>query len=221
MRISFGAGIIFLMCWINILPVWAEPEEISNKDCRSCHRFSLNEKYSNKGPDLFYAGNKYYQIWLENFLQSPAVIRELAYSSQPGLLEKKTKINRSHILLTKDESKRVSKFLMTLRIPGLEMGKVDKKKLSKDERSQGKILFERKFGCISCHRALNLVGKIRGGISGASLVNSGLRLNPDWVYNWLKNPKKFFSESGMPLYDLNEETTVLITKYILSIRTSP
>ena len=91
MRISFGAGIAFLMCCINILPVWAEPDEISNKECRSCHRFSLNEKYSNKGPDLFYAGNKYYQIWLENFLQSPAVIRELAYSSQLGLLGEKTK----------------------------------------------------------------------------------------------------------------------------------
>ena len=220
MRISFGAGIIFLIYWINILPVWAEPEEISNKECRSCHRFSLNEKYSNKGPDLFYAGNKYYQIWLENFLQSPAVIRELAYSSQLGLLGKKTKKNWSHIFLTKGESKRVSNFLMTLRITGLEMGKVDKKKLSKSERSHGKILFERDFSCISCHRALNLVGKIRGGVSGASMVNSGLRLNPDWVFNWLKNPKKFFSESGMPVYNLNEETAVLITKYILSIRTS-
>ena len=209
------------MSWINILPVWAEPDEISNKECRNCHRFSLNEKYSKKGPDLFYAGNKYYQIWLENFLQSPAVIRELAYSLQPGLLGKKNKINWSHIFLTKGESKRVSKFLMTLLIPGLEMGKVDKKKLSKGERNQGKILFERNFGCISCHRALNLVGKVRGGVSGASMVNSGLRLNPDWVFNWLKNPKKFFSESGMPLYDLNEETAVLVTKYILSIRTSP
>ena len=221
MRISFGAGIIFLMCWINILPVWAEPEEIINKECRSCHRFALNEKYSNKGPDLFYAGNKYYQIWLENFLQSPSIIRESAYSFQSGLPEKKPKVTRPHIFLTKGESKRVSNFLMTLQIPDLEMGKVDKKKLSKSEQSQGKILFERKFGCISCHRALNLVGKIRGGVSGASLVNSGLRLNPDWVFNWLKNPKKFFSESGMPLYDLSEETTVLVTKYILSIRTIP
>jgi len=221
MKISFGVGIVFLMCWINILPVWAEPDEISNKECRNCHRFSLNEKYSKKGPDLFYAGNKYYQIWLENFLQSPAVIRELAYSLQSGLIEKKQKINWAHIFLTKDESKRVASFLMTLRISGLEVGKVNKNKLSKGERSQGKILFERNFGCISCHRALNLVGKIRGGVSGASLVNSGLRLKPDWIFNWLKNPKKFFSESGMPLYDLNEETTVLITKYILSIRTIP
>ena len=209
------------MYWVNILPVWAEPDEISNKECRSCHRFSLNEKYSNKGPDLFYAGNKYYQIWLEKFLQSPSIIRELAYSSQLGLLGENIKLNKTHVFLTKGESKKVSNFLMTLQIPGLEIGKVDKKKLSKGERSQGKILFERNFGCISCHRALNLVGKIRGGVSGASMVNSGLRLKPDWVFNWLKNSKKFSSESGMPLYDLSEEATVLITKYILSIRTSP
>ena len=221
MRISFSTGIILLMSLINLSPVWAEPDEISNKECRSCHRFSLNEQYSKKGPDLFYAGNKYYQVWLENFLQSPVVIRELAYTSQSDLIDKKPKVNWSHIPLTKGESKRVSKFLMTLRTSGLEMGKVDKKKLSRGERSQGKILFERNFGCISCHRALNLVGKIRGGVSGSSMVDSGLRLNPDWVFNWLKNPQKFFSESGMPLYDLNEETTVLITKYILSIRTSP
>ena len=220
MKIIFGAGIVFLMCCINILPVWAEPDEISNKECRSCHRFSLNEKYSKKGPDLFYAGNKYYQTWLENFLQSPTALHKLVNSSQSGLLRKKQKVNRPHIFLTKDESKRVSNFLMKLRITGLEMGKVDKKKLSKSERSHGKILFERDFSCISCHRALNLVGKIRGGVSGASMVNSGLRLNPDWVFNWLKNPKKFFSESGMPVYNLNEETAVLITKYILSIRTS-
>ena len=124
-------SILLFLCCGSAFPVWAEPVEIGEKGCKECHRFSSHEKKFYKGPDLFYAGNKYYQIWLENFLQSPTVIRELAYSSQPGLLEKKTKINRSHILLTKDESKRVSKFLMTLRISGLEMGKVDKKKLSK------------------------------------------------------------------------------------------
>ena len=116
MRISFGVGIVFLICWVNILPAWAEPDEVSSNECRSCHRFSLNEKYSNKGPDLFYAGNKYYQIWLENFLQSPAIIREIAYSSQSGLLGKTPKVNRPQLFLAKGEAKRVSSFLMTLRI---------------------------------------------------------------------------------------------------------
>ena len=108
---------------------------------------------------------------------------------------------------------------MTLRIPDLEVEKVDNKPLSSSEQARIKISFERNYGCISCHRALNLVGRVRGGVSGPSLVNSGLRLNPDWIFNWLKNPKKFLSEGGMPLYDLNEETAVLITKYIVSIRT--
>ena len=212
-------SILLFLCCGSAFPVWAEPVEIVEKGCKECHRFSSHEKKFYKGPDLFYAGNKYYQIWLENFLQSPAIIRELAYSSQSGFLEKKTKVNRPHIFLTKGESKRVSNFLMTLRIPDLEVEKVDNKPLSSSEQARIKISFERNYGCISCHRALNLVGRVRGGVSGPSLVNSGLRLNPDWIFNWLKNPKKFLSEGGMPLYDLNEETAVLITKYIVSIRT--
>ena len=101
----------------------------------------------------------------------------------------------------------------------ISVGKVDEEPLTQGARAHAKILFERNFGCISCHEALNLVGKVRGGVSGPSLINSGLRLKSDWIFHWLKTPKKFLSKGRMPIYDLNEETVILITKYILSIRT--
>jgi mono/diheme cytochrome c family protein len=81
------------------------------------------------------------------------------------------------------------------------------------------MLFERQFGCIACHEALNLAGQVRGGVSGPSLVDAGLRLKPDWIFHWLKTPKKFLPKGRMPLFELDEETVVLMTKYILSIRT--
>jgi len=65
---------------------------------------------------------------------------------------------------------------------------------------------------------LNLVGKVRGGVSGPSLVNSGLRLKPDWIFHWLKTPQKCMYEGRMPVFDLDDQTTIRITKYILSIR---
>jgi mono/diheme cytochrome c family protein len=110
---------------------------------------------------------------------------------------------------------------MTLRLPNLEVGKVNSEPLSKGERAQTKMLFERRFGCISCHRTLNLVGKVRGGISGPSLINSGLRLKQDWIFHWLKTPQKFMYEGRMPLFNLDEETTIRLTKYIFGIRTNP
>jgi mono/diheme cytochrome c family protein len=205
----------------SVFPVCAEPEEISTNGCRECHRLSLEEKKSDKGPDLFYAGDKYYKNWLNKFLQSPTGIREVNIFSESDFRSKKHKVSNLHVALAKEGAERVANFLMTLRLPNFEIGTVNKEPLSKGERAQAKILFERSFGCISCHRALNLVGKVRGGVSGPSLVNSGLRLKPDWIFHWLKTPRKFMYEGRMPVFDIDEETIILIAKYIFGIRTNP
>ena len=54
-------NILLLIFFVNVLPAWAEPEEINKKGCRDCHRFSLKEKQLNKGPDLFYSGDKFHK----------------------------------------------------------------------------------------------------------------------------------------------------------------
>jgi hypothetical protein len=213
-------SILLLIFLVDVLPAWAEPEEINNNGCRDCHRFSIKEKQLNKGPDLFYSGDKFHKNWLQKFLQSPALIHEMNFSSGLGFLEEKSKENQLHIALTKDETERVVGFLMKLRLPKLEVGKVTDEPLSKGEHARAKILFERSLGCISCHRALNLAGKVRGGVSGPSLINSSQRLKSDWIFYWLKTPKIFMYEGRMPVFNLDEETAVLITKYILSIRSN-
>ena len=147
-------SILLFWCWGSVLLVWAEPEEISKKGCRECHRFSSEEKESNKGPDLFYAGDKFYKNWLNKFLQSPTVIREVNVFSESDFLGKKHKASNPHVALAKEGAERVANFLMTLRLPNLEVGKVNKEPLSKGERAQTKMLFERSFGCISCHLSL-------------------------------------------------------------------
>mgnify|MGYP000034613681 CR=1 FL=1 len=219
MRISAGA--VFFLCWVNALSVWAEPEEINKRGCRDCHRLSSEEKQYKKGPDLFYAGDKFHRNWLKEFLQSPVVIHKAVYISDPDHYSGKPETNQPHIALTKDESERISDFLMTLRLPGLVTGKINEEPLSKVARAEAKILFERNFGCIACHKVLNLVGKVRGGVSGPSLVDSGLRLKSDWIFHWLKTPKKFLSKGRMPVFDLDDETAIHLTKYIFSIRTKP
>ena len=216
-----GIIVVFLLFRVSVSLVWAEPDEIDKKGCRDCHRFSSEGKQTKEGPDLFYAGDKFIKNWLQEFLQSPVMIREVVYVQgldNPSLSPEK---NQPHLALTKEESVRIADFLMTLRLPGLKTGKVNGKPLSKGQRAKAKILFERSFGCISCHKALNLVGKVRGGISGPSLLNAGLRLNADWVFHWLQTPGKFLPKGRMPVYDLDDDTTIHIAKYILSIRKKP
>ena len=135
------------------------------------------------------------------------------FSSGLDFLEGKSRKDQLHNALTKDETERVVSFLMKLRLPKLETGTVTDEPLSKGERARAKVLFERNLGCISCHRALNLVGKVRGGVSGPSLVNSWLRLKPDWIFHWLKTPQRFLREGRMPVFDLDEETTIRTVSY--------
>ncbi len=213
-----GIGVLLLIC-MSVSPVWAEPEEIEKKGCRDCHRFSSEEKQPARGPDLFYAGDKFHENWLKEFLQSPKVIRKVGYITDPGFPSGNPEVSQPHSTLTHEESARVSTFLMTLHLPDYETGKVDDVPLSKGARAQAKMLFERNFGCIACHEALNLVGKVRGGVSGPTLVDSGLRLKPDWVFHWLKSPEKFLPRGRMPVFNLDDETAIRITKYVLSIRT--
>ena len=211
--------LIVLIFLLNCSLVWAEPPEINNKGCRDCHRFSSKETKLKQGPDLFYTGDKFHRNWLEKFLESPIVIRKVIYAPGSEYPEGKPEASQPHLALTKSESARISDFLMTLRLPGLEKDKIDEEPLSKDKRVRLKILFERNFGCTSCHETLNLVGKVRGGISGPSLVDAGKRLKPDWIFNWLRTPTKFLSKGRMPVFNFYEETVILITKYILTIRT--
>jgi len=214
-------SILLFLCCGSALPVWAEPVEIRENNCNKCHRLSLHDKKLYNGPDLFFAGNKFYKNWLTKFLQSPMVIREVKIFSGSNLLREESRTIDPHVALKEDESERVATYLMTLQLPNLELGKVNEEPLSKGERVRAKVLFERNFGCISCHRALNLVGKVRGGVSGPSLINSVERLKADWIFHWLKKPQQFMHEGRMPVFDLNDETAVLITKYTLSIRKNP
>ncbi|MEE9258254.1 MAG: hypothetical protein V3U37_01825, partial [Nitrospinaceae bacterium] len=109
-------------------------------------------------------------------------------------------------------------YLMSLKLPGLETGNVDGPPLSKGQRAKLKILFERNYGCTACHEALNLAGMVRGGVSGPSLVNARERLKADWIFNWLKTPKKFLDRGRMPIFDFDDEMAALITRYILTIK---
>ena len=109
-------------------------------------------------------------------------------------------------------------YLLSLTLPDLPQDKVEDVPLTKGNRVRVKILFERNYGCIACHEGINLAGQARGGISGPSLANAGNRLTADWIFNWLKTPKKFISRGRMPFYNLDDESAIKLTKYILSLK---
>jgi len=208
---------IFIYLWISgwflYSPIFSHASLIKEKNCSSCHRLSKIED-EKTGPDLFYAGNKFKDSWLEQYLQNPVTLRSAGTINNPGFL--KGESETKHPALTKKDAAKITQELMAMTLPDLpeESGKP----LTKGQKAKTKYEFERTFSCISCHQSLNLAGKPRGGISGPSLVNAGNRLQANWVANWLKNPKSFSDKSRMPIYKMDDETRLRFTQFIMTLK---
>lgn len=195
---------------------WAEasPALVKEKQCGSCHRLTEIEQ-EKSAPDLFFAGDKFQRKWLENYLKQPEKIRLAGHTRDPGFLKGTPQFNGPHPALNSNEAQLMTEYLMSLKIMK-DTQPLELPALSKGKRVRIKILFERDYGCIACHQSYNLARQPRGGVSGPSLIDAGRRLRPEWVYQWLKNPKQFVTGGRMPLYTFDEETLRNMTQYIMS-----
>jgi mono/diheme cytochrome c family protein len=211
---TFWIGSFLLIAGIWCVEANAVPVLVKTKQCDTCHRFSKNE-VQKSAPDLFFAGDKFQKKWLENYLQQPETIRLAGHTRDPGFLKGQPQYTGPHPTLNLKEAEQMTDHLMSLKIlkniPPLELPE-----LSKGTRVRVKILFERDYSCIACHQSYNLARQPRGGVSGPSLIDAGRRLRPEWIYQWLKNPKQFNPQGRMPLYSFDEKTLKKMTQYILS-----
>ena len=207
-------GLFLLIAGGWCVGIEASPALVKEKQCDTCHRFSKDES-EKSAPDLFFAGDKFQKNWLENFLRHPEVIRLSGHTRDPGFLKGTPQYTGPHPALNPKEAQQMTDYLMSLKVlkkvPPLELPA-----LSKGTRVRVKILFERDYSCIACHQSYNLARQPRGGVSGPSLIDAGRRLRPEWVYQWLKNPKQFITRGRMPLYTFDEETLRKMTQYIMS-----
>ena len=212
-------GLCLLIAGASYVGVEASPALVKEKQCDTCHRFSKTET-EKSGPDLFFAGDKFQDNWMLSFLKQPEVIRLAGHTRDPGFLKGTPQYTGPHPTLNSKEAQQMTDHLMSLKtlkdMPPLELPP-----LSKGKRVRVKILFERNYSCIACHQSYNLARQPRGGVSGPSLIDAGRRLRPEWVYQWLKNPKQFIKQGRMPLYTFDEETLRRITQYIMFHKKDP
>ena len=206
-----------LLCGWPGSTLWADASLLQKKGCDACHRFSAEQRVDDfTAPDLFYAGNKFQPTWLEIFLQSPETIRKAGHTRDPGFLKGAPEFKGPHPALAGPEAKAAAQYLMSLKLDSVQTVFIDATPLTNIQRVKTKMKFERDHGCIACHESYNLARQPRGGISGPSLLDAGNRLQANWVYLWLKEPKIFNPKSRMPVFAFDEETLNQMTRYVMS-----
>jgi cytochrome c2 len=76
-------------------------------------------------------------------------------------------------------------------------------------------------GCFGCHA----VGTIQDAPNqtqtrrkhGYNLASQGSKVSPQWIYNWVKDPRQVWSESKMPSLRLTDAEAADVTAYLTSL----
>jgi cytochrome c2 len=203
--------IAFIVSPCVLADVTAGKAAFDSAGCGDCHytegparEKTIEDQLTKKGPELWYAGSKFNRPWLEGWLSAPKIIRLLKYNSldagNPG----------GHAALSVSDATQVADFLMSLTSDVVEAGVIKPK-----AHPKGKLIFKKKMPCSGCHQYEDR-RKVLGGKSGPSLVGAGERLNPDWIYAYLKNPKVFKPIRMMPIFEglLNPKDMQFVSAYV-------
>ncbi|MDA8129292.1 MAG: c-type cytochrome [Betaproteobacteria bacterium] len=200
---------------------------ILKAQCISCHaiakpdNMTLDRLWTRKGPDLYYAGSKFNKAWLVKWMQEPVRIRPAGefYAKHVKAGDKEDVVDEStltaHVKLSKADAEAVADALMALTGPD---GLVAKGAFKGDKVSMamGAMFFSKLRGCAACHSAKPGTG----GASGPELYTAGERLQPDYIYSYIKDPQKVDPHIWMPTLNLAEPDLQRLTGYILQLSAS-
>jgi mono/diheme cytochrome c family protein len=195
-------------------------EEMLQKDCASCHNISgpvaqtLEEAFAKKGPDLSYAGNKYRQEWIVSWLQKPTRIRPagLYYGDhiKPGAKsdEIDTATLKDHVALSKADATAIAAELMKLK-PHDDLIAKEKIEPGSIDKQMGEMTFDKFWGCMACH----LIEPEYGGLSGPEVFTAAIRLQPEFIASFIRNPQVWEPKSWMPNKEVSNGSIQKFVQY--------
>lgn len=83
---------------------------------------------------------------------------------------------------------------------------------ARDMVLKGRNLFKN-LGCLGCHQ--NDVDGLGNNEHGPVLGKLGSKVTPEWLYDWLRNPKRHWAETVMPDLRLTEDEATAVTHYLM------
>jgi len=174
-------------------------------NCVACHRaHGIPVQTEPSAPELGGEGLRAKQTWLEGFLKHPQPIRPFGYRPGDGS-------RMPDFRLSDDEVAALSTFLRAQQGPSPAWATDYRpQQLSTFAQQKAKLLLTEKLSCLGCHQ---LDGQ--GGRIGPDLAAVSARLQPDYVYGIITNPRAVAPQSVMPQVPIPEETARLLADYLL------
>lgn len=181
--------------------------------CNGCHALPNQEKYPVRkvGPNLAYVMKKDNPEFVYNWLLNPKDF--YPHTKMPNFYLAETDARNITAFLSNLTDKDTT--YKPLKYPG------------GGDVANGKNL-TLQIGCTGCHSvdkidwaAISKTPALREGAGfGPNLNKVGSKVNEDWLYDWLINPKHYYSETKMPSLRLTEQEASDITAYLMTLKKS-
>jgi mono/diheme cytochrome c family protein len=171
-----------------------------NNNCLGCHNLEGFRRDVGIGPILTKLTTKTNQSWTAYWIQDPK--KYLPKTVMPNFE------------LPKEEIEAITAYLFTLSSP--EKANTDARARLDDMQAveRGKQKLD-DLGCLGCH---TVDGKNEG--FGPDFSRIAEKVNPDWLYAWITDPKKYWPETSMPDLRIPKEDIQDLVAYLNSLKGS-
>ncbi|UCD58666.1 MAG: c-type cytochrome [Candidatus Hydrogenedentota bacterium] len=133
----------------------------------------------------------------------------LSWLRTPGKMRPKTIMPA--FKLTDEEISHLTAFVLSLKSER-DYPKVD---LSTASQEDGERLFT-ELGCKACHSPKRDEGSLTRRVP--NLADAGVKLNADWIFEYLKDPKAYNPDTRMPKPDITEADRRNLTAYLTALK---
>ena len=188
---------------------------VEQSGCYGCHKIDHFSDYDKSGPNLRQMKNKLIRTdWVHNWIKNPQAVRKNSW--MPQYFNQENNHDTASLHRADQEVYAMSSFLYK-QSNDFEMVEVP----VKGDAVKGKELVA-SLGCYGCHqeqanenikRDLSLNGLLRE--AGPNLIGLGSKTNEKWIYNWLKNPKKYHPATAMPDMRLTDQEAANVAAHLI------
>ncbi|MBI3097572.1 MAG: c-type cytochrome [Planctomycetes bacterium] len=189
-------------------------ELFERQGCFGCHPNAESMDLRQPGPDLRGVKSKVSEAWAYHWVMSPKSFRPT--TTMPRLF------NLSNTNAPEDQARNQATVQSILHYLFTKSNKARYPEPPAGDAEKGKELLE-KVGCLGCH----VVGEDADALKnrgtdwtsfGPNLSGVGSKLNPGWIYAWVKDPAQYFPDTRMPNLRLGDEEAADITAYLMTLK---
>ena len=173
--------------------------------CHGCHEFKNYADLPKIGPELNRIGHKTTPEWIFRWIKDPEEHNPHTRMPNFRFSDEQAEAVAAHLMKISSQNP------FDLRSGVFRGG----------DATRGKQVVET-VGCLACH-AVGENTKIRE-VRGTSydiapeLTRVGSKVNADWLYNWVKNPRNYNPTTKMPSLRLTDQEARDVTAYLMTLR---